>query len=908
MKKKIVFAFCAALMLTACMKDAGGSEAGKPGDGGKQEVTSEASDEGSGQTETQKSDDSAGNEGKEAASGTADEGNGQTETQEVTSESAGEGNGQTETYESGDAADQEEGLLYFGGRILSASESSRVKECVSRAEKSGDIEVISPNPLKTFYTIESAASYGAQTGKDLTVKKCLGRYGKYLYINGNYYEPDEELDALAQQLSGTPEGKPEGSGSRNTLDYGNPIENRMYTYSVKCAEPDEDEDYIRIGDELARMWLDSLKDESGSYQLKTYEITSGQLWGKGIVGNGREFCVEYYFDAFGTGENSVFEEPEDSGYNTFYHYYNGPGIYIRCRYENGAARIVDHTGLFLADLASDLNGISEDNKSGYDTFFDFYNDKAAVEQKNAEFSFTEDGIVAQSPIMLADGRFSGVAVYPRDYEFCTEVDGRLLGVFDNAYYNEHGNTYSSPVDFEDGSGACTELYDKSFELLFDDYNCDGNPEFALKQDYSDEDAGGARYEVRCMSNDQTPRSDRFDFFMAGRNEPCIRLQKTGRGKEDYVRWSSDDNGRLIPSQTVEDYRMYSQRYYLPPSLRGYDDETQIQCFLWNNTAGEVKTGKEYTIEDKQGNVIQKGTLAAPVKVRPYREAQITFDVDVSSLGPGEYGIRISCGKTDVTGGFYVTGSGISLDIECLDGKLYEGACAVEFTVKNTGKNSVRLFSAELMHNGKKAGEAADMAGVLLAADDSKTITIVCDPLEKGEYYLSADCGESITGGKVIVTEGSDKEKYRMGGTAKAVLSDKDLTIYADSKEDAYLGRETVFAEIKTESGYKKSAYAFLNENVVKGENVFVLKDPAAEAEESDIEDIKTEFIAYFEEAMKEEPDEIDEYYVKEYEKIKAMTLKEFSYYIILGEMPAEAGVGARGRVLLGDEYVYFTIE
>ena len=94
-----------------------------------------------------------------------------------------------------------------------------------------------------------------------------------------------------------------------------------------------------------------------------------------IVGGGREFCVECWFDVSDTGKDSVFLQPEDSGYNTFYHYYQGSGMYIRCRWENSTARIVDHTELFLADLADDLNGITEDNHSGYDTFFDFYNDK-----------------------------------------------------------------------------------------------------------------------------------------------------------------------------------------------------------------------------------------------------------------------------------------------------------------------------------------------------------------------------------------------------------------------------------------------------------------------------------------------------------------------------------------------------
>lgn len=798
-----------------------------------------------------------------------------------------------------DISAMEEDIVYLNDTALSKEDSQKIRELILKLSKEEEAEIISPDPVKTYYTIKSKSD-------SLFVQKCTGRYERYLMINDSFYRCNEEIDALVSSL--LPENDTNVHLSANHIN-GTP-EDRMYSYTLECKEPHEDEEYIVIGEKLAKMWLDSLADEEGSYHLGSYKMQSGELWGKGIVGGGREFCVECWFDVSDTGEKSVFCEPEDSGYNTFYHYYHGPGMYIRCRWENGVARIVDHTGVFLADLTNDLNGISEDNTSGYDTFFDFYNDKKAVQKINEQIPCRRVNLVAQSPILLADGRFSGVAIYPREYEYTTEQDGKLLGVFDNAYYNEEGETYSSPVDYKDGSGACTELYSKHFELFFDDYNCDGNPEFALKQDYCDEDGKGARYEVRCMSNDQTPRDTRFDFYMAGRTDECIRLQHIdGRaGESGLLRWSYDENGKMIPSVEVDDYRMYSQRYYLPPSLRGYDDEKQIICYFWNNTDKAVTTGISYTVEDKEGQILSRGKINSPTKADPYRETEVVFDVDTSRLSPGEYRIGLECAGSKIYGGFYIKGQGTSLDIRCADKKPVSGTYCLEYAITNNGTDSVRISSAALMLGEKAvAYTVAPLDGVLPAGSAQSIIFVSDEPLSAGDYHAEIDCGQIISGGNISLKEGTDADRYIFGGKAEAKLEGDIITVTVTVANAPEEPMNIEYIEIKTEDGWQKTVYTpeDFGREFTSGKNEIRFVNEMSQTDKEQLKELYDSSIEYIEKAIAE--GEADDEIIGIYETIKDMDIRDFGYYIIYGYVPAELESGMKCRLMIGDEYVYFKL-
>ncbi|MBP5281967.1 MAG: hypothetical protein J6Z22_05645, partial [Lachnospiraceae bacterium] len=493
-----------------------------------------------------------------------------------------------------------------------------------------------------------------------------------LRIGNSYYPYDERVERFA----------PENERMDDAVS-------RLLDQSVECNEPVDDMDYIRLAEMLVFSWLDTLKTETGRYALKSYTPDSATLEGKGYVGNGTEFCVSVYFKTDIEDDSSAFYS--EDGYDMFYHYYNGPMVYVRCHYENGHCQVVDYDDAFQAGLISDLNGTSA-GTGAYPTFWEFYDDKENLEKlmKEANEPHAVDA-VAGSPIMLADGQIGYVFICPRE-GVTWEQEGKTYGVFDNYFRTTQEATYSSPIDYKDGTGACSEQYGASFDLIWDDYNCDGNPEYAIKQDAEDEDENGARYEVRCMSNDMTPRSTRFDFYMAGRHEECIHLQMTERG---VVIWELE-NGVMTPNQSVDNYRMYSRRYYLPGNMRGYTDEQEIQCFFWNNTNKEVSTGSTYHIEHLDGNEWIKVSDERSIKSEKcpaYRDVTLTFDISGIQRINGEY--RIVLGKEQVCGGFYIQGERVSA-------RLQQDETSV--TIINDGTASLRIYDLCWVKDGEVAGK------------------------------------------------------------------------------------------------------------------------------------------------------------------------------------------------------------
>ena len=506
---------------------------------------------------------------------------------------------------------------------------------------------------------------------------------------------------------------------------------RLIGRSVECNEPQEDSDYAFLAEKLVVSWLNTLRTEEGRYELKEFTPSYTTVEAKGYVGNGIEFCASVYFETDIEDDDSAFYSQD--GYDTFYHYYHGPMVYVRCHYENGHCEVVDYDEAFQADLTGDLNGITADNGT-YPTFWEFYDDEENLEKLLSEVNEPEAvDSVAGSPIILSDGQIGYVFISLWNGA-AWEQGGKSYGVYGNYFFNSKEATYSSPIDYKDGAGACTEQYRDSFDLIWDDYNGDGNPEYAIKQDAEDEDADGARYEVRCMSNDMTPRDSRFDFYMAGRHEECIHLQMTESG---VVVWNLV-NGNMTPNQSIDDFRMYSRRYYLPGNMRGYTDEDEIKCFFWNNTSRDIYTGSTYYIEQLDGNnwvKVSEERQINSVKCPAYRDVTLTFDISGIPRTSGEY--RIVLGDEWVCGGFYIRGDRLSARILQDD---------TSITIINDGTASLRINELCWIKDGEVAcnieNDGKRDFGIV-PAGDAKRIEINPLPSFDGMYSVRADVGVII---------------------------------------------------------------------------------------------------------------------------------------------------------------------
>ena len=66
--------------------------------------------------------------------------------------------------------------------------------------------------------------------------------------------------------------------------------------------------------------------------------------GDGYVDGGREFACYFAFTTDSEDNNSVFYA--SGTYDTFYHYYFGPGVFARFRWEDGKCTLIDYDKAF----------------------------------------------------------------------------------------------------------------------------------------------------------------------------------------------------------------------------------------------------------------------------------------------------------------------------------------------------------------------------------------------------------------------------------------------------------------------------------------------------------------------------------------------------------------------------------
>jgi hypothetical protein len=360
--------------------------------------------------------------------------------------------------------------------------------------------------------------------------------------------------------------------------------------------------------------------------------------------------------------------------------------------------VVDYDGAYMGamyggSLLDNLYGIrtSENSENSYATFYEFMNDTENLNSylTNGTYSRLLENILSHNVLMLSNGSvyYADIGSSP-SYDTPEYSDGVYTGQFARQFYDKNGeSTYGSPVTYDDSTQSPTTLkFNDGFSLIFDDYNNDGNPDYTIK---IDEDENGSTYYVSCMSNDGTPRANPYnaEVYLAGCFDDSVRLQ---RYEDGYVCWSYDANGRLTPGTSLDDYRMYAQRYYEPEGINSYEDGIQnIICYLWNNTDTDQQLGNSYSVEqlingewsgvteelsisgttvindtclkyeDEKTNTgstsVGSGTENSNIVIPAYSHIAISFDIsDVTASSKSEYRIalKLNNGQT-VYGGFYM---------------------------------------------------------------------------------------------------------------------------------------------------------------------------------------------------------------------------------------------------------------
>lgn len=755
-----------------------------------------------------------------------------------------------------------------------------------------------------------------ENGNDMHISVVRDDYKYYMLINDSCYLLDRaSYEAINGLLS---------------AESSEPAE-RLIGSRFECDEPVTNEDYIMAAQGCVFSWLDTLKSESGEYAVTSYGASSdkpGKFLAAGMVCGAKEFAVEVLFSVGipSLYKESVFRAPSNSGYNIFYHYYDGTCAFVRCRWENGVCTVVDYDGAYMASLSEGLNGIN--TNSQYATFFDFLNDRETVlDYKKNGAKSDEPIVISHNPYMISDGRiFFADIDLSADRRLKELSDGRVTAQFGDSFYSAEGiGVYSSPVRYNDSAQApYTITLSRDFDLVFDDYNHDGNPDYTIKVK---EDENGSLYRVEGIANDGSPRAFGDEIYMAGRFEDSIRLQNTSSG---FVEWSIDDGGEMIPSIAVDDYTMYSQRYYLPVQLRCYSEsDSSIICYFWNNTGNEVSAGGNFTVERNDGGIwteVMSGGSVQNQNIPPYHEGEFEFDISkLTDRKAGEYRIAVTCGKSKVYGGFLIDGeTDENYKIECSEKELPAGRLSIPFELKNTGLLPIRITSAELLKNGSKVCDIDVSHLGLLSEGENITLKALSEGyegFEEGTYSVKLCCGShTFTVGNTVLLDVPESSRTYFGGTAQAYCEDGKYFITVTNgiydRSAAYID-DMSSIEVLNEGKWVYTGYSLEGSEFYYYANEESI--PYGESrtlEFSDIIDVflsNEEYADYIREAYEMREEELalwlrdEQITEEEYEYFMGLEFEE--YLREMFEVPdTHITENEICRIYLAGEYVYFNVK
>jgi len=777
--------------------------------------------------------------------------------------------------------------------------------------------------------------YGSFTleldGKEHYIQLVRDRNETYVSLEGGAEYP--YTDSMRELFTTYYAGKEVTSGS--VVSYENP-EEELIGLSMACEEPKNHEEYLNTARAVVKPWLDSLQERTDEYRLPSYTFTdrlaeNREFHGDGMVNGGREFVCYVGFDTTKEEEDTVFFA--EGTYDTFYHYYFGPGILARFRWEDGVCTLTDYDEAF-AMLTSDrlkdgLYGISEE-ESKYKTFYDFMNDTENVSQ------WLEQGYrsrlcsyrVSHNVMMLANGKviFMDIGNSSRP-----EYDGDMVTTdMGQYYYDAEGDEkYSSPVDFIDGQGAVVMTYREGFPVVYDDYNHDGNPDFCLRISSDDK---GSTYDVRCMDINGTPWEDDREIYIYGAFEESIRLQvyngnsilmpiEDGDGRIIFKeQWLFEDKSKAthpdVTDEPLDDYRMYSQKFYLPEGLRLYSaEDEEVICYFWNNTGKDVTLQKEYEIQRKNGEIwesVETGTMEE-VTIKGYESGELSFDITgIPSQEMALYRVKTYVGDVPVYGGFYY-GMESSGELDITSEEHPDYTLLLSFDVTNIGLSAKYLSEAALYRGEEKLCDVRIDQVERLNGGETKSLAIpdhdVKGGFEVGEYRLEIVAEGEVYECTTQVIPVKAEERYyfpqKVEASREGDVVSLPLTNHIWNQEDAVLesmeGVEVLKDGIWYDSlvGYEEIE-EFTDDVVIAFGETYYL-------ELQDGNELQKDLKKFYDEIQSGDYGYIDE---EEYERILSMSFDEFNREILHIVQP-EKGDLCRAAIVCdvdsgsGMEYVYF---
>ena len=689
-------------------------------------------------------------------------------------------------------------------KILRLSENSITEEIALTDEQWREYcrlvdDIVSCDPLEIAVPYQSGGLQIFPVNGDFPeyfymTKLCDG-YNEYLLADDTAYPVSDEFNAFIEKItSPTPDG-------------------RLIGTSYKCAEPTTDEEYLHAAEGVIATWLETLKSETGQWHVDSVFIVETPYDAPQITArseDGKTFAAVVWFDypdVAGFPSESIFARYSD---NMFVHKDElQPGVYGLFRYENGRCEILDYV-----DVNEFPNGYKfglGNAASDYETFFEFLADEDHTQEllRNYPYrSHTVDSVLSHNVMRLANGEIYFLAIGPMDDIYCVENGDKIGGPMKQEFYTRsRKDGYNSPVYYDQANRQPGWIeFSKDFKLVFDDYNSDGNPDYAIK---IGGDANGTTYYLECMDYIGWPSASRGEIYVYGRFDDSIRFQiiesgkvavpvKTDRGVEMRIFGITDKSGTGREG-LVDDYRLYSQRYYMPNAFNSYSAGTSKIIFnAWNNTDKNAEFGGNYTIERENGNgweKIARGVCEA-VSVPAYNCGELSVDVSgISASVRSEYRVVMTVNGKKIYGGFYMGGGEAPTVLAISGGEpLPDKRIEMKFTVENTGAATARVISAELYKGDAKIQDIDISSLKNLPSGDVAVLSVRSDsePFSAGEYKLKVYTdGGDFTAVRTLISVPENQRFHLSAVSAEKTSDGVKFTL----KNNKYDGSEVVNAEI-----------------------------------------------------------------------------------------------------------------
>ena len=626
-------------------------------------------------------------------------------------------------------------------------------------------------------------------GTSIDYTRCLSDKG-YIIIDDfmNFYLDSSDLSkAVIEGIV--------ADGSELTDLTDNSYDNDTAYYTIDYPEPNTEEEYRKAAIACTDAWLTSLQsaDTEDFYRNKGFTITEADDWGRtkcnylscGMVNGRKEFVAEICFTAEDCGDNTFYDKYYQEGrYTAAGTYWRGNYICGRFNWENGKCSLLDITTRDGCDrLQQGLNGISD---SGYKTFFDFARRPDLQEAINNSF-VPKGWTVSANLTQTEDGKPINIDIYASGGEYYEETENTITAIWDERAYINGKSTYSTGLYFTDGgTGHMPDTLPKDFHLTFDNYDGDANPDFCVRYD---DDENGTFYVLESVQTDGrifnlSGRAFEGGIYIAGCTNPSPRLQKTD--DIPYVGWKAE-NGRYYPTDEngdeteLPDLNMYSDRLYLPDSLKFYSqDENLVTCFLWNNTASPVITDSSYSIEYFENGQWKKAAESLTTKavtINPREHAEITYDISALKTRYNTY-YRIvqQCGDLTTYGRFCLEGEKVS-NVQYETKDVILGQSIAEFAVIDSGIfdgiSSAPLISKNILVKDGTAEYPLTLLNSLTDFFSDDTIT----------YYYSALDLPQKTGEYTLVIDGSEVCTVKVKEPENRLGKYPELSVKAEIAED-----------------------------------------------------------------------------------------------------------------------------